>query len=355
MNSLGHALRMTSFGESHGSCVGIVFDGCPAGLVVDEKEIERELLRRRPKLKGARIEEDEFEILSGIYNERTTGAPIAVIVKNKNADSSYYASIKDKLRPGHADFTQYMKYNGFSDRRGGGRFSGRITAGFVVAGYFAKKIIQGIKVRAYTKEIHTIKAENVEWDFVEENPYFFPDRNVVLEIEKLFESLKEDSFGGIVECIVEGVPVGIGEPVFSTLEGEIARAMFAIPAVKGVEFGAGFSVSCMLGSENNDEFFVENGKIKTKTNNAGGILWGISNGMPIVFRVAIKPPSSIPKKQRTVNIKRMQNDEIEILGRHDRCIAVRAVPVVEALTAFVIADLYLQWRRGFDRRDKRED
>lgn len=352
-NILGQSFRITTFGESHGKCVGVIIDGCPAGLSLEETDIQKELDKRKPgqsKVSSQRKEEDRVEILSGVFNGFTTGAPICLLVWNKDVDSSRYEKIKDLLRPGHADFTARLKYGGFNDYRGGGRFSGRITAGFVMAGAVAKKILELLKIEtlAHAMQIGGIKVEKINFRDIRKNVYKNPVRCADLKVAKKMERLVEkvrnegDSVGGIVEGIVLNVPVGLGEPVFDTLEGEIAKALFAIPAVKAVEFGSGFSGSRLRGSENNDLFIIKNGKIVTKANNSGGILGGISNGMPIVVKVAVKPTSSISKIQKTVNIKKMKIENLKIEGRHDPCIVPRAVPVVEAMLAVTICDFLIR-------------
>jgi len=352
-NSYGKMFRMTSFGESHGSCIGVVIDGCPAGLSVTEQDIQIEVDKRRPG-KGVasttRAEEDKVEITSGIMDGRTTGAPITLVIWNKDIDSSQYEKIKDLLRPGHADYTAHVKYGGYNDYRGGGRFSGRITASFVIAGAVAKKLLKlaGIDIIAHAVEISGITAETMSYDEirknVEKNELRCADPKAAEQMLKAIEEARAegDSVGGLIEGIALNVPVGLGEPVFDTLEGELAKALFAIPAVKGVEFGSGFASSLMRGSENNDPFVVEDGKIVTRTNNAGGILGGISNGMPVVVGVAVKPTPSIAKKQQTVDIVKMENTELEIKGRHDACIVPRAVPVVEAMMAVTLCDFALR-------------
>ncbi len=352
-NSLGKLFTVTSFGESHGHCVGVIIDGCPAGLVITEDDIQRELDRRRPGVSvaaTARAEEDRVEILSGIFDEKTTGAPVCLLVWNRDIKSSSYEETKFLLRPGHADYTAFIKYGGFNDFRGGGRFSGRITAGFVMAGAVAKKLLslKGIEILAHTIEIGGIKAEPKGFDEIKENvdrnPLRCADVVAAEEMARVIERVKTegDSVGGIIEGIALNVPVGLGEPVFDTLDGEMAKALFAIPAVKGVEFGSGFSAAGRRGSENNDPFIIKDGKIATVTNNAGGILGGISSGMPIVVRVAVKPTSSIAKNQETVDINNMENTTLSVKGRHDVCIVPRAVAVVEAMMAVTLCDLAIR-------------
>ena len=352
-NSFGQLFTITSFGESHGRCVGVTIDGCPAGLPITEADIQAEVDRRRPgRTPGAttRAEEDKVEILSGIFNGRSTGAPISLLVWNQDVDSSAYERIKQTPRPGHADYTAFMKYGGFNDFRGGGRFSGRITVTFVMAGAVAKKALRyaGIEILAHTIEIGGVKAEAKTIDEIRKNAESSPlkcaDPVASLEMVRAIETAQaeSDSIGGIVEALALNVPPGLGEPVFDTLEGELAKALFAIPAVKGVEFGAGFAVSRRKGSENNDPFTMRNGKIVTLTNNAGGILGGISSGMPIVCRVAFKPTPSISLEQKTINLEKKADATLTVKGRHDACIVPRAVPVVESMMAVTLCDFALR-------------
>lgn len=347
-NSIGKLFTITSFGESHGRCVGIIIDGCPAGLAVTKEDIQNEVDRRKPKssISTTRNEPETVEILSGINDEHTTGAPICLLVWNTDTDSSVYEKIKALPRPGHADYTNIMKYGGFNDYKGGGRSSGRITAGYVMAGAIAKKLLDsiGIEILAHTIEIGGVKAVEREYGeikkSVENNVLRCADTESAEQMMKIIEKAQSegDSVGGIIQGIALNVPVGLGEPVYDTLEGDLAKAVFSIPAVKGIEFGAGFSSAGKKGSENNDPFRIDNGKIITTTNNAGGILGGISNGMPVVLRVAIKPTPSISKKQETINVATMTDTTVEISGRHDACIVPRAVPVVEAMMAVTICD-----------------
>lgn len=352
-NSLGKLFIITSFGESHGRCVGITIDGCPAGLPITEQDIQKEVDKRKPGVSitaTKRAEEDKVEILSGIFNGKTTSAPICLVIWNRDIDSSEYEKTRFLPRPGHADYTAFMKYGGFNDFRGGGRFSGRITATFVMAGAIAKKLLHliGVEILAHTIEIGGVKAEPKGFDElrenVQKNPVKCADLKAAEAMAKAIEKAKEegDSIGGIIEGIALNVPVGLGEPVFDTLEGDLAKALFAIPAVKGVEFGSGFSAARKRGSENNDPFTIRNGKIVTVTNNAGGILGGISNGMPIVLRVAVKPTSSIAKSQPTINIKDMENASLTVKGRHDVCIVPRAVAVVESMMAVTLCDFAMR-------------
>ena len=350
-NSLGRALVVTSFGESHGSCVGVVLDGCPAGLPVSAADIQREVDQRRAGQSAAstgRREKDKVEIISGVSGGRTTGAPVCLLVRNEDIDDSVYEKLR--LRPGHADYTAYMKYGGCNDWRGGGRFSGRITAGYVMAGAVARKLLEtiGVEVIAHTVEIGGIAASAVGVEAVKKqagrDPLRCADPKASRRMQELIEQTGAagDSLGGIVEGIALNVPAGLGEPVFDNLDGDLAKALLAIPAIKGVEFGAGFAAARKKGSENNDPFAVEGGKIVTVTNNAGGILGGISSGMPVVVRVAVKPTPSIALEQQTVDIENMESTTISVVGRHDVCIVPRAVPVVAAMMAVTLADFAIR-------------
>jgi chorismate synthase len=349
-NSIGKEFAVTSFGESHGKCVGVVIDGCPAGLPLSEKGIQTELNRRipqQPKIVSGRIEKDKVEILSGVFNGFTTGAPISMTVQNKEADSSDYEAIKDLPRPGHADYTAHVKYGGFNDYRGGGRFSGRVTVALIMAGAVAKKLLStfDVDVLAYTKAIGTVKmVRSLSPAKIRERRYKTavrcPDSTCAEAMEEaIVKARKEgDSLGGIIECLALSVPAGVGKPLFDALDADITKILMAVPAVKGVEFGAGFKAAEMKGSENNDAYRMQHGKVVTLTNNAGGILGGLSSGMPIVVRVAVKPTSSIAKEQRTVNMRKMEDAKITVKGRHDPCVVPKAVPVVESAVAIILAD-----------------
>ena len=352
-NSLGKAFTITSFGESHGRCIGVVVDGCPAGLAVSKKDIQRDLDRRKPgtgEKKKKRVEEDRVEILSGIMDETATGAPICMAVWNTDVESREYERKRFMPRPGQADYTAFVKYGGFNDFRGGGRFSGRTTASLVMGGAVARRAIAylGIEVMAHTVQIGTVRAKPVEFDRVREvvpnNSLGCADEEAHSRMVRAIEMAREegDSLGGVIEGMALNVPAGLGEPVFDTLDGELARAIMAIPAVKGVEFGAGFSAAAMKGSENNDPFTIRDGKIVTTTNNSGGILGGISNGMPVVIRAVIKPTPSLGKRQTTVNMRDMTAGSLTVRGRHDACIVPRAVVVVESMMAVAICDLAIR-------------
>ncbi len=353
-NSIGKEFVITCFGESHGRCVGAIIDGCPAGLPLTEEGIQKDLDKRLPlkrEIVSARREKDIVEILSGTFNGFTTGAPICALVWNKEVISGDYDSIKDRPRPGHADYPARIKYQGLNDYRGGGRFSGRITVAFVIAGAIAKKLLElfGMEVLAYATEIGNVGLSTTpSLEDIRENTYMnavrCPDPKKAEEMEETILKAKKDSdsVGGIVECIALNVPVGVGEPIFDSLDADIAKMLFDMPAVKGVEFGAGFKAAKLKGSENNDPYVMRNGEIETLTNNAGGILGGLTSGMPIVVRVAVKPTPSISKEQKTVDLSTMEETRVRIKGRHDPCIVPKAVPVVEASVAVVLVDQLLR-------------
>jgi len=354
VNSIGKDFVVTCFGESHGRCNGVIVDGCPAGLPLSEQDIQVELDRRIPpqlKIVSARIEKDVVEIFSGVFAGFTTGAPICALVWNKEAIPAEYDAIKDVPRPGHADYTARIKYGGFNDYRGGGRFSGRVTVAFVMAGAIAKKLLSlfGVEVLAYTIAIGDVKLNRtLTIEEIRRNRYQSvvrcPDLTCAKAMEEAILKVRSegDSLGGIVECVALNVPTGVGEPLFDSLDADIAKMLFNVPAVKGVEFGAGFKAARLRGSENNDAYVIRNGKIVTLTNNAGGVLGGISSGMPILVRAAIKPTSSITKEQKTVNLSKMKKTTIRVKGRHDPCIVPKAVPVIESAVATVLADHMLR-------------
>lgn len=318
MNSFGNKFRINIFGESHGSVVGICIDGCPAGISLCEKDFEHDIERRKSGARGttSRIENDAPEFLSGIFNGRTTGAPITIVFKNENTNSQDYSHLQSQPRPSHADFVAARKFNGFNDYRGGGHFSGRLTLPLVAAGVIAKKIIKNIDIQATLCKAG--KSENIN--------------------EAVSQAVASgDSIGGIIECRAKNVPVGLGEPFFDSVESKIAHLAFAIPAVCGIEFGAGFESAAMLGSRHNDKIIDKNGK--TETNNSGGINGGITNGNDLIFRIAVKPASSIQKPQETFDFEQNKIATLKIGGRHDACIAMRVPVIIEAITAIVIADL----------------
>lgn len=353
-NYFGKLFRMTTFGESHGEAIGVVIDGCPAGLNISENEITEALYYRSPgrnSFTSSRVEEDRAEIISGAFEGKTTGTPICIIIKNKDADSSQYEEIKNLYRPGHANFTYLEKY-GIFDYRGGGRASARETAARVAAGAVAKKLLAhyGIKCLAYIDEIGGVSIPNVDRSNLEElrkntyaSPLFCPckisEQKMIERIQKIKE--QNDSLGGVVAGLAH-LPSGLGDPVYCKLEASLAFAMLSIPASKGFEIGQGFTSARMLGSEHNDAFDIENGRVSTATNFSGGTLGGISTGSPLYFRVAFKPASSIKKEQQTVSLKGDKAVfKIPEKGRHDPCIAIRAAPVVDAMTALVLADAVL--------------
>ena len=349
-NSIGRRLVLTSFGESHGRCVGAVLDGCPAGLDLTEKDIQKMLDLRKPGqslVSTQRKEDDVVEIISGTFRGSTTGAPITMVIWNKDQKSTDYEKLRAEMRPGHSDFPAYVKYKKFNDHRGGGRFSGRLTATHVMGGSIARKLLKeqlGVETNSYTEQIGKIKVvkevDKKLFKSIYSNVVRCPSKNTATKMEKsiLNARKKGDSLGGIIKSVTMNVPPGLGEPIFGSLESDISKAIFSIPAVKGVEFGSGFAGSERFGSENNDPFIIKNGKISTKTNNSGGILGGISNGMPIVFRVAFKPASSIAKYQDTVNVKTKKNIKLQVGGRHDPCVVPRAPPVVDSLVSLILAD-----------------
>lgn len=342
-NSFGQIFRITTFGESHGPAIGVVIDGCPAGLSLTQQDINEQLIRRRPGKPhtSPRAEKDEAEILSGLFQGKTTGAPIAILIRNIDADSSQYEAIKDLYRPGHANFTYLEKYGHF-DYRGGGRASARETAARVAAGAVAKKLLahHNITCTAFIAEIGGIEADTSDLKNLQTSSIFCPDPIAEQKILQKIDG-ENDSFGGIIGCIAN-TPIGLGDPVYSKLEANLAFAMLSLPATKGFEIGAGFAASRMKGSEHNDPFDVDQGHVYTVTNFAGGTLGGISTGSPLYFRVAFKPTSSIKKPQQTVTLsKEKATLQLPPTARHDPCVAIRAVPVVEAMTALVLADALL--------------
>lgn len=346
-NTFGHVFKISTWGESHGASIGVVVDGCPAGLPLAPKDIQKELDRRRTgqsKVTTTRKEPDQIRILSGVFDGRTTGSPIAMMVENADADSSKYELIKHLYRPGHADFTYDMKY-GFRDYRGGGRSSARETVGRVAAGAIAQKLLarNKIKVFAYTKQIGDLVAQKFDYKEIEKNIVRCPDKAVAEKmVEAIMQVRKEgDSLGGVIEVIAQGVPPGLGEPVFDRLDADLAKALMSLPAVKGVEVGIGFEAARLRGSECNDVFITKGGRITTKTNNAGGVLGGISNGNDIVVRMVVKPTSSINREQDTVD-QQGKKAKIRVEGRHDPCVAPRAVPMAETMVALVLIDHLLR-------------
>lgn len=354
MNEFGTKYRVGVFGSSHGPCVGAKVDGCPAGSKISEAVIQAQLDRRSPGkgvLTTPRAERDRLELISGVVGGKATGATIVGLVRNKDFDSSAYDSFKRVPRPGHADYPAMVKYKGHHDHRGGGQFSGRMTAGLVIAGAVARQVLdkQGVRLLAQTVRIgSTVMEKDVPFSIAEKvaraNAVGCADRDTAERMKDEIVRAHEDkdSVGGIVRCTVLGVPPGVGEPFFGSIESLMSSMMFSIPGVKGVEFGSGFGAASMRGSEHNDPYAVRGGRIVTKTNNAGGVLGGLSTGMPIDFRVAFKPTSSIARPQMSVDVVKKTPVELQVKGRHDPCIVPRAVPVVENCAASVILDLMLQ-------------
>ena len=349
-NTFGKIFTLTSFGESHGEAVGGVIDGMPAGIDVDMTFIQQELDRRKPgqsALTTSRKEKDEVELLSGVFEGKTTGAPIGFIVRNTNQHSHDYDNMRDLFRPSHADYTYYEKY-GIRDHRGGGRSSARITIARVVGGALAKLVLRqiGIDIKAYTSQVGDIKLENdylhYDLDTIEQNDVRCPDKEKAAEMEQFIKEVKSegDTIGGVITGVIKGCPVGLGEPEFGKLHAQLGAAMLSINAAKGFEYGDGFVGVTMRGSEQNDAFTIENGKITTKTNHSGGIQGGISNGQDIVFRVAFKPVATLLKDQQTVD-REGNMTTFKAQGRHDPCVLPRAVPIVEAMAAMTILDMYL--------------
>jgi chorismate synthase len=347
-NSFGTIFRITTWGESHGPAIGVVIDGCPAGLDLSEQDLLPDLQRRAPGSNphtSTRKEPDTPQILSGVFEGKTTGAPISILIPNQDAKSQAYRSLKNLLRPGHANYTYLAKY-GIFDHRGGGRASGRETACRVAAGSVAKKFLlqMNISVQAYVKQIGTIEATELDLSSALTNAVYCPDaeasKQMVAELERV--RLEGDSLGGVVEFVATGLPAGLGDPVYEKLEANLAKAMLTLPATKGFEIGSGFDGAAMQGSVHNDLYQNQNGDIRTLTNSAGGILGGISTGMPLTGRVAFKPASSIAKPQLTVTMEGAAATlELPPGSRHDPCVAIRAVPVVEAMVALVLADAVL--------------
>lgn len=344
-SSFGTNFRITTWGETHGAGVGVVVDGCPAGLALCEEDVQKYLDRRKPgqsRYTTQRKESDTVAILSGVFEGKTTGTPISMVVYNKDQRSRDYSKIQNIYRPGHADYTYDMKY-GFRDYRGGGRSSGRETIGRVAAGAVAVKILKelGIVVEAYSRKIAGIEISEDRFDYeeIKNNPFNMPDQEAAQKVKEKADQMIHslDSVGGVIECVIRGVKPGIGEPVFDKLDAELSKAVMSIGAVKGFEIGDGFAAADLYGSQNNDVFVAEDGSVKKKTNHSGGVLGGISDGSTITFRAAVKPTPSIARKQQTVNTD-IQDVEIEIHGRHDPMIVPRAVVVVESMAAITVLD-----------------
>ena len=359
-SEFGKTLKVSIFGQSHGKAIGVNIHGLPAGEAIDLDELQAFMDRRKPgknPLSTSRKEADMPVFLSGLENGVTCGTPLCAVIENSDQHSKDYAALADTPRPGHADYTAYVKWNGQADMRGGGHFSGRLTAPLCIAGGMAKQILarRGIFVGAHLAAVGGVQDEAFPllptkelFETVSAKAFPVLDDAAGTQMQAAILAAREDldSVGGIIECAAIGLPAGLGEPMFDGMENRLAAALFGIPAVKGVEFGAGFAAAALRGSENNDPFTVENGVIVTETNHAGGILGGITNGMPITLRVAVKPTPSIAKQQKTISLSRMEEADLVIKGRHDPCIAHRAVPVVEAVTALVLLDLLLEEHYG---------
>lgn len=352
----GNNIKLTIFGESHGAAIGGVIEGIPAGIKLDLEFIKKEMARRAPgnnNLSTPRKEADEVEILSGYFEEKTTGTPLSFIIKNTNTKSKDYSLFKDIMRPGHGDYTGNVKYFGFNDYRGGGHFSGRITAPLVFAGAIAKQILEkkDMFIGAHVKSIYNIEDTSFnELGINKEELLSLKEESLPLlnklvkdDMEEIIIKAREDgdSVGGVIELMVLNPGEGLGAPFFDSVESRLSQILFSVPAVKGVEFGDGFNMACLKGSESNDAYVIENKMVKTKSNKNGGILGGITNGMPIIFKVAIKPTPSISKLQETVDIGTMTETTLEVKGRHDPCIIPRAIPVIESVTALVMLDLFI--------------
>lgn len=356
-STYGDIIKLSIFGQSHGEAIGMTLDGVPAGLPVDRQKLQEFLNRRRPGQNDhstPRREEDAPEFLSGIVDGYTCGAPIAAIIRNKNTRSGDYAELKDVPRPGHADFTAHIKYGGYQDVAGGGHFSGRLTAPLCIAGGLCKQWLEekGIRIGARISVIAGIGDdplfldwENPDLDAIGKDfPVLNPEAGAKMREEIAKAKAEGDSVGGLIECIVTGLPAGLGDPMFGGMESRIAQIVYGIPAVKGLDFGVGFTGSYLRGSQNNDSFIIKDGKVQTVNNRAGGILGGITNGMPLVFHAAIKPTPSISKPQQSISLSRMESQVLEVKGRHDPCIVPRAVPVIEAAAAIAIYDALLYSR-----------
>ena len=354
--TFGRNLRMTIFGESHGKGIGLVLDGVPPGTPVDEGFIQEEMARRAPgqnRISTQRQEKDAFIIESGVFENKATGTPLCVLIPNSDQHSKDYSLLKDVMRPGHADYAGKVRYKGFNDYRGGGHFSGRLTAPLVFTGALAKTVLaqKGIVVGSHIARIGQITdslfnplgetAERLLGLRKHTLPVLDESKAPLMEAEVLSAREQQDSVGGIIEVMATGIPAGIGDPFFDSLESRLSHVLFSVPAVKGVEFGTGFAIAALKGSEANDPMTFDGGVVRTTRNNNGGITGGISNGMPVLFRVAIKPTPSISRPQQTVNVTEGKDTILEIKGRHDPCIVPRAVPVVEAVTAWVLLDMLL--------------
>ena len=353
-STFGNKIQISVFGESHGAGIGVVIDGLPAGEAIDMDDVLAQMARRAPgrdKTATPRRESDLPKILSGMLGNTLTGAPLCAVIENTNTRSQDYGDLLTKPRPGHSDYTAFVKYKAANDIRGGGHFSGRLTAPLVFAGAVCRQLLEkrGIKIAAHISSIGGVKDDPFDPVYIDDalierlnrSPFALINESREAEMRAEVEAarLESDSVGGVIECAVTGLPAGLGEPMFDGVEGVIAKAVFGVPAVKGVEFGAGFALSEMRGSQANDPFRFEGGKVVTETNNCGGILGGITNGMPLIFRAAIKPTPSIARQQKTVDLQAGENTVLEVKGRHDPCIVPRAVPVIEAAAAVALINL----------------
>lgn len=353
-STYGERIKISVFGESHGNGIGVVIDGLPAGVKIDMDKVLVQMARRAPgkdRTATPRLEKDFPNVLSGMLDDTLTGAPLCAVIENTNTRSGDYSNLLSCPRPGHSDYAAFVKYNGANDIKGGGHFSGRITAPIVFAGAVCRQLLEqkGIKIAAHIASIGSVEDERfnpveIEDELIERlNLSSFAlidgsaEEKMRDEVEKARTSL--DSVGGTIECAVTGIGAGFGNPMFDGVEGVIAKAVFGVPAIKGIEFGKGFELSQMRGSQSNDPFRYKDGRVVTETNNMGGILGGITNGMPVIFRAAVKPTPSIAQKQKTVDLQKKENAELEVHGRHDPCIVPRAVPVIEAVTAIAVINM----------------
>lgn len=355
-NSFGKKFKVTVFGQSHSEMMGVVIDGIPSGIKINRDLINHELYRRKPgknKYSTPRNEDDSYSIVSGLVDGYTCGSALCALIKNENFRNKDYSNIKFNPRPSHADYPAFVKYSGFNDINGGGQFSGRLTAPLTIAGAIAKDLLKrkGIVVASHIKSIYKINDDcidinNVDFNSLEKTVFKeFPviNDNAGKKMMELIERTgqNKDSVGGIIEVAVRGLPVGVGEPLYDSMESRISSAVFSVPGVRAIEFGLGFEAANLFGSEHNDEYYLDKGHVKTITNNHGGVIGGLSTGMPLIFRVAIKPTSSIGKEQKTVNLKTFEDSILKVEGRHDPCIVPRAVPVIEAVCAISILDLLM--------------
>lgn len=361
-NIFGHAVTMTIFGESHGIGIGVVLDGLPVGVKVDWNAVRQEMARRRPGkdiLSTARVETDAFEVQSGIFNGYTTGAPLCCVIKNKDQRSKDYSQLRHMMRPGHADYSGKIRYDGYNDYRGGGHFSGRITAPLVFAGAIAAQILQsrGVTIGAHIARLegttdtpfNPLGEDAATLEALKQDTLPTLDKKKAQTMAETIIHAKDnlDSVGGVIECMAIGLPAGLGNPFFDSVESELAHMMFSVPATKGIEFGDGFAMAGLRGSTANDSFYYDtDGAVKTRTNHNGGINGGITNGMPLLFRVVVKPTSSISQEQQTIDTDTKENCSLIVKGRHDPCIVQRAVPVIEAATAWALLDVWQTTQQG---------